>query len=305
MPARPRLAIITHSADRFRDRATLAGHLIPRWERMGLSVQVVTERDASAPADVALLHVDLSVIPEVCQRMAHCYPRVINGSVLDIRKRRFSRQLVTRGSSGGGPVIVKTDRNHCGWPELEYRARHSSWARMLDRTVGRSTSRVWLARMESMRPWGRTRLLPDYPVYPDAAAVPRGVWRNRELVVERFVCERSGGNYVCRHWLFFGDSEICRRTVSPDAMVKLGGPPVRLHEPVPEALRAIRRELGFDYGKFDFGMVDGEVVLYDTNRTPGANRDSAVHAETLDALAAGLFTLAPELNGALSGSALE
>lgn len=273
---------------------------------MGLSVQVVTERDAYAAADVALLHVDLSVIPEACERMAQRYPRVINGSVLDIRKRRVSRQLVTRGSPGGGPVIVKTDRNHCGWPELEYRAQRSSGARLLDRTVGRSASRAWLARVEAMRPWRWTRLLPDYPVYPDAAAVPNGVWRNRELVVERFVCERSGQDYVCRHWLFFGDTEICRRTVSPDAMVKLGGPPTRLHEPVPEALRAIRRELGFDYGKFDFGIVDGHVVLYDTNRTPGANRDSAVHAETLDVLAAGIFSVAPELSGALlSGSTVE
>jgi len=300
MPVRPRLAILTHSADRFRERATLAGHLIPWWESMGLSVQVVTERDAFAPADVALLHVDLSVVPDICQHMAQRYPRVINGPVLDIRKRRFSRQLVTRKNPGRGPVIVKTDRNHCGWPELEHRARRSSWTRLLERTVGRTTSRSWLAGAESMRPWRWRRLLPDYPIYRDAAEVPRGVWHNRELVVERFVCERSGEDYVCRHWLFFGDAEICRRTVSSDAMVKLGGPPVRLHDPVPEQLRAIRRELGFEYGKFDFGIVDGEVVLYDTNRTPGANRDPGVHAETLDVLASGIFTLAPELSRALS-----
>ena len=34
--------------------------------------------------------------------------------------------------------------------------------------------------------------------------------------------------------------------------------------------------------------VDGEVVLYDVNRTPGAAADPRVHAETIDALSAGL-----------------
>jgi hypothetical protein len=37
---------------------------------------------------------------------------------------------------------------------------------------------------------------------------------------------------------------------------------------VPVELRQVRRELGFDFGKFDYGIVDGRVVLYDVNRTP-------------------------------------
>ncbi len=30
----------------------------------------------------------------------------------------------------------------------------------------------------------------------------------------------------------------------------------------------MRRKLGFDFGKFDYGIVAGRVVLYDANRTP-------------------------------------
>jgi hypothetical protein len=36
----------------------------------------------------------------------------------------------------------------------------------------------------------------------------------------------------------------------------------------PDELREIRRSLGFDFGKFDYSIVNGRVVLYDRNRTP-------------------------------------
>lgn len=58
------------------------------------------------------------------------------------------------------------------------------------------------------------------------------------------------------------------------------------HRPCPA--RRIRGELGFDYGKFDYGVVDGEVALYDVNRTPGAAADPSLHDETVEALAAGI-----------------
>jgi hypothetical protein len=298
MSDRPRLIVITHTADRFLARATLAGHLIPRWQAMGLHVEVVTERDPFVPGDLALLHVDLSVIPEECRAIARRYARVVNGAVLDIRKRRFSRDLVTGPDAGGGAVIVKTDRNHCGWPEFMMRFRRSIASRALSACAGERNALSWLARAEGVRPWQFRRLLPDYPVYPDPASVPPGVWKNAELVVERFQSERQGSDYVCRHWLFFGDQEICRKTTAIDPMVKLAGPPPRLLEPVPDMLRQMRRSLGFDYGKFDFGIIDGEVVLYDTNRTPGAHRDPNTHAETLDLLANGIRAFMPSLTEA-------
>ena len=37
---------------------------------------------------------------------------------------------------------------------------------------------------------------------------------------------------------------------------------------MPDELRNIRRDLGFDYGKFDYAIVNDRVVLYDVNRTP-------------------------------------
>lgn len=127
-----------------------------------------------------------------------------------------------------------------------------------------------------------------HPVYPSADLVPSGVWRNRNLVVERFAAERQGDRYLCRHWLFLGSREVSRRTVSPDPVVKFRGVMERTSDPVPDVLRRIRQELGFDYGKFDYGIADGEVVLYDVNRTPGADANPGLHAETIEVLAPGI-----------------
>jgi len=37
---------------------------------------------------------------------------------------------------------------------------------------------------------------------------------------------------------------------------------------VPQSLRDLRARLGFDFGKFDYAIVDGQAVAYDVNRTP-------------------------------------
>ena len=37
---------------------------------------------------------------------------------------------------------------------------------------------------------------------------------------------------------------------------------------IPQSIREIRRASGFEYGKFDYTEVDGEVIVYDMNKTP-------------------------------------
>jgi hypothetical protein len=126
-------------------------------------------------------------------------------------------------------------------------------------------------------------------VFENKSLVPKGVWGNKHLVVERFVPEHSVGAYRCRHWLFFGDRDVGRITTSEHPMVKLNDTVEELRDPIPEELRALRKRLGFDYGKFDYGIVDGNVVVYDVNRTPGATTDSNRHASTVRTLAGGLL----------------
>lgn len=269
---KPTLAVLAHRQDGFWDQPRLIQLLMARWEAMGLACALVTDPENPAPAELALLHVSLSVVPEEYRRLSERYSRTLNGAVLDIRKRRFSRLLVDRTNRYAGPVIVKTDWNAGGAREL----RASKWWRP--------------AAIEAARPWSTRRALPrgSYRVYPSIERVPGGVWRNPNLVVERFVAERLGERFLCRHWLFLGSREITRRTVSLDPMVKFRGVMERTADGVPAELRSIREEMGFDYGKFDYGIVDGEVALYDVNRTPGAAADPRLHDETVDALASGI-----------------
>jgi hypothetical protein len=267
--------------------------MVPRWEAVGFRVVVVAGADEFVPADVALLHVDLSVVPGAYRRLAERYRRVVNGRVLDIRKRSVSRLVVDREGPDPGPVIVKTDWNCGGLREFRLGYLESPIARALHRLDrGDLTARA-LSRVEARRSWRRRRVLPvgAYRVYAGRSEVPAGVWENPNLVVERFVAEREGPDYCCRHWLFFGDREVHRRTVASDPVVKARARLSRLPDPVPDELRRIRERLGFDYGKFDYGLVDGEVVLYDANRTPGALADSSRHAETVDVLSGGLASM--------------
>jgi hypothetical protein len=147
-----------------------------------------------------------------------------------------------------------------------------------------------LAWIEARKPWRWRRLLPPnaYLVCAERELVPGGVWCNHNLIVQRFAAERDGNEYCCRHWLFLGSQEVSRRSVSPDPVVKVTGRLERLSEPVPEELRTIRAQLGFDYGKFDYGIVDREVVLYDVNRTPAASADPQRHSETIEILSGGI-----------------
>jgi hypothetical protein len=147
-----------------------------------------------------------------------------------------------------------------------------------------------LAWLETKRSWPRRCWLPPdgYRVYGKRDQVPAAVWTNSNLVVERFVSEREGPYYCCRHWLFFGNREVGRRTMSLNPVVKADAKLEALSDPVPDELRAIRQRLGFDYGKFDYGIVDGQVVLYDMNRTPGSTSNPQRQAQTVEALSPGI-----------------
>ncbi len=291
MSAKPTLAILTHALDDFWRRQYLVKQMIPRWEAMGVCVVVVTDPDAFVPADAGLLHVDLSVVPDACRRLVERYPIVINGNVLDIRKRQVSRHLVERDGPDPGMVIVKTDCNYGGVHDFRRQILESPAAVALRRVhLDRRLHRA-LSWIEEKRSWRRRRLLrtDDYRVFSDRHQVPSGVWRNSNLVVERFRSEREGDYYCCRHWLFFGRREVSRRTLSLRPIVKASDRLEQLPVSVPTELRAIRERLGFEYGKFDYGVVDGELILYDANRTPGLSADPSRHAATIEALSEGIL----------------
>jgi len=289
----PTIGILTHSTDNFHDAQYFIRLMIPRWEAMGFRLVVLTEADAFVPADIAFLHVDLSVVPDSCRRLSERYGKVVNGRVLDISKRRISRLIVRREEAYSGAVIVKSNYNCGGQREFQRRMRESPIAPVLKRLKIAEPVRRRLEQFELQRSWRRRRLFPygQYPVFENCELVPEGVWANPNLVVERFLAEREDGLYCCRHWLFLGGKEVMRRTVSREPNVKANARIEQIRDPVPEELRAMRQELGFDYGKFDYGIVEGKVVVYDVNKTPGYTADVARHTQTVDALCEGIWDL--------------
>lgn len=95
----------------------------------------------------------------------------MNGAATDIRKRMVSRHLLRSGDAWNGPVIVKTDLNCGGWPELRIHER----AIAARSTEGRLSSDLSIPSTEA------------YPVLDSLRDVPDAVWNDRDLVVERFL----------------------------------------------------------------------------------------------------------------------
>lgn len=233
--------------------AVLARH----WRRRGLRVQIGT---SYAPdADVCVLHHDISRLDEALIPVPPSGASVVNGRVLDISKRRYSALVLEPDADWRGPVIIKSNLNHYGAPENKFIRRA-----LIDRVRRRLADISW--RGAQMLP---TR---SYPVLQSLGDVPDWVWSSPELLVEKFIPERTrDGGYAVRGWVFFGDRGYAYRVISHEPIVKPGtarrieyftksGPPDELVER--------RAALFFDFGKFDYVVHEGRAVLLDANKTP-------------------------------------
>ena len=247
------IVLITHVYDNFRDRDFLLRSLAGNWLDAGHDVSLAEGPDGWPDADAAVMHVDLSVVPAAYAEAAKRYAVVINGAAVDVRKRRVSRNLVTRHDDWTGPVMIKTDLNFSGIPEKRAAECFRRDRKPADLPPGPIVS--------TTRP---------YPVLGSANEVPDDVWDNPGFVVERFLPEQDEHGYWVRAWVFFGDRERCTRYRGTHPIVKSETIVAREPAPVPDELRAERARLGFDYGKFDFVVRDGRAILFDANRTPSA-----------------------------------
>src|SRR5579883_2191811 len=252
------VAILIHAQGTFEDGGYFLGPIAQAWREMGWQVSVQQGPKPVLAADLAILHVDLTQVPAEYLDVVECYPKVLNGRVADISKRKISAQLVQRGDGYDGPVIVKTSCNFGGSREADLaRQGHS---------LGRYLRAAW-----RRLPWSCRAELPasDYRIFDSARKVPLAVWFNPAFVVERFLPERHEEFYCLRTWVFLGDKETNSLSYAREPIVKSERVVRReVVSEIPEELRKVRRELGFDFGKFDYAIVDGEVVLYDVNRTP-------------------------------------
>lgn len=265
------IAIITHEIDNFRGSSYLLNLMCDVWQGRGTGIAVIKGAPRDLPdADLAILHTDITKPGKDYDRVIDHYPLVINGRVRDISKNVFSDLVVERGSSHDGPVIVKTNANFGGMREREEKFRGGDHQ----------------ADIEIQRPWRRVEWLDEYPTFRSVREVPQGVWRNDKLVVEKFLTEQNeSGEYLLRVWVFMGDQEVYYQCVSDEPVIKSHNTKRREFlnpQDLPGALRETRKNLGFDFGKFDFSISDGDAVLYDINRTPGARRNVADHSDISD-----------------------
>ncbi len=164
---------------------------------------------------------------------------------------------VSRGTGGDGPVIVKTDLNYGGRREGD-----------IARKSGSLQKYILAVRRRLPWSWGAQMGIWDYRIFKSAAEVPLAVWFNSSLIVERFLSERRDGFYCTRSWTFLGDAEKNILMYAKQPIIKLKVAVRTEAVEVPDELRRMRCELGFEYGKFDYAIVDGRVVLYDANKTP-------------------------------------
>lgn len=269
-----KILVLSHEYDLYEHRHFLVQELCAHWGNSGHEVIVHQGASRAPRADVAILHVDATVVgPEYLEALADT-PVVVNRATLDISKRAYSRNLVGPFDAWTGPVIVKTNANSGGIPEW----LHESVARERGVPASGPPSRHMAGR---------------YPIYASFARVPLELRFDPELVIEKFLPERDPRGYACRHYLFFGDRERCSRWVGPHAVVKAADAIERKPVEVPDEIRAWRRKLGFDYGKIDFVIHDGKPVLIDANRTPTLPRGRLTGAvrEGLEMLAGGIDAL--------------
>jgi len=259
------IAILFHENNRKRDLYSYAVTFLAEfWRQDGHRVHHLFGIRKFVPADLLLIHVDLSVVPDEYLEFASRYPIALNKAAKDIRKSLISTNLVRQGDRYSGQVIVKTDLNYGGSPEQILKRNPSRWKRLLPRRfVGDTTD----------DPGFKAPF--DYRIYDSFAEVPPVVFKRNDVVVEKFLPEQEENLFFVRHYEFLGDCATCTRLGALDPIVK-DQTVVRIEEidPHPEIVHA-RNRLNFDYGKFDYVIHNGRPVLLDANKTTGADRVSS------------------------------
>jgi hypothetical protein len=257
-----------------------AQHLIDiiaiRWANKGYRVISHYGCENLPEADIVVLHVDQTFVPEKYPEALLKYPVVLNRHVLDISKNRISSNILHQADNYSGPVIIKTNANYGGIPELIYK---------------RSTRKNPGNPAKAKKSWAEVEVLDpnNYPISRYKNQVPDDVWNNPNLIVEKFLPEMEDGMFFLRYYVFLGDKGWASRFGSRVPIAKFGTMATKDEAiPVPDELKELRQKAGFDYGRFDYVEHNGKPVLLDVNKTLGGAHHVDEYAAQLDLLASGI-----------------
>lgn len=265
-----RIAILLHEND---NELTLQSSLIYEmakiWRLDGYEVFYLRGIDDFVPADLIFLHIDLTVVPDSYLEFANQYPRVINGDVKDIRKTTLNNKQLHLSDDWNGPVIVKSDYNCAGVPE---RNRRGVWGKIEKKMLNFFNS----MNVDSHLPNFRSST--DYKVFDHLDEVPKMLFNYPSIVIQKFIPEMEEDHYCVRTVSFLGDHMSPKRLIGPHPIVK-GETATKADfniETDPEIVEKIR-EFKFDYGKFDYVVVDDKPILLDINKTVGISPNLATN----------------------------
>lgn len=270
MHSRLKIVVLTHEKDNhFICVNYFIKLLIKEWEHIGFTVEVVRGIDYFIEADIVIPHIDLTIIPAKYLDYIYRYPIVINKHVLDISKSKISTNIVGRNDPYDGPVIVKTNFNCGGIGEKRISFEERTLYPFLSKLNSKLVSKL-RRKCEGRVLWKHVKTLnPNhYPIYSSLKEVPKNIFNNKNLVVEKFLVETEGDNYCLRNWLFFAEKGVNVLSRSNKMIIKASNTFQSEEVLIPAELYSIREQLRVDYGKFDYVLRDGKVVLFDVNRTP-------------------------------------
>lgn len=275
-PSGAKLHILT-AGTRDLQHVHLIHKLAANWKAKGFQVSSGPLLEVPADLSAVICHWDQTKVdPSLLPSNPHNVP-ILNQGILDISKDSFSSLQVTEQDRWGGSVIVKTIFNCFGQKEQK-KQRLSFWGR--------------LRKKLSKHNWKLARRLPprEYPVLSNTSEVPRWVWSDSNLIVEKFIPEREGALYSIRFWIFFGQQSYSYRLFSNEPVVKNRDSAVRfefLESAPPEELLRFKEAHRLDFGKIDYVENEGQVIAFDINKTPTVASDS--DAPHLQKIADGIF----------------
>ena len=225
----------------------------------GMRWRVLDRVDREFSGRVAIVHVDLTEVPDTLLPLPNSYQLCLNGKAKSIHRHLYSRARIDQQSAYAGPVIVKTVLNHRGIPELIHRCRRD---------------------LQLLRRWrlDQTPLMrehcPQYVIYPSKELVPETVWGDHRLLVERFLPKSLSLPVIKYRYDFFIDVTLHIRAVYDSLL----GDHTRVREvsvadDIPRAVMEVRRSLHLDFGSIDYFVVDDEAVAVDANKTTTYTED--------------------------------